>query len=321
MDKGGGNNVATNILKYFKEREYHIEPLSWTDSDVDFDTLFVFGCTYHNPEMLNFFKKAGVNVIVFSIFDRVKPKWQYQILKPLGYLPIQNTFSLRREIFEAATTIIVSNEDEKKDIVELYNAPQKSIVLIPYAIQNDIFEKDETITKDLFYDQYGWKDFVFCPAAVISKRKNQMTLIQAIKGSGIKLVLTGCDQIHDNLKDKFEKLIAGDKNILALPKVSRDMLISIYKSAKTSISVSLAETGGLVNLEAAYLGCNLVVSDLAALHEYLGKYALYINPMDEKSILEAIRKSLATEYDKSVKSYVKTKYSYKKYIDEIEKLI
>lgn len=317
MDIGGGGQVIKDITSHLKAL-YQTDFVNYETQEIDFDVLIVFGCTYLNTHMLNFYRTNGVKVVLYPIFDRMKPLWQFKAFSWMTRVPFLNIFKLRNQIFKAVDLIIVANESERRDLVEIYKADNSKITTMFYGVNDKVIELDKVITKNLFTDKYtGWTNFVFCPAAVISSRKNQIKLIKALKGTGIKLVLNNTNRIIDNLESEFHSLTKNDPNILCLERMDLDMMVSCYKNAKVSISVSQAETAGLVNLEAGYLGCNLVVSDLEALREYLQEYAIFINQNSEEEIRNAVTKAMQSDYNPKLKQFVQDHYTWDKYIDEL----
>jgi glycosyltransferase involved in cell wall biosynthesis len=321
MDIGGGGVVIQYFIKKLKERYPDIQTLDITHKEVDYTHLLVFGCTYFSPEVLQWFKDNGVTVILIPIFDRMHPVWLMKLLKPIARMPILNIYSLRKKIFASSHHLLVHNQSEFRDLHEIYDVPKDKMTIFHYGLADDFFEKAESVGADLFYNKYGWKDFVFCPASAINKRKNQINLLKAIAGTDIKLVLNNTHKIQDGLDEEFKALTHNNPHVLLLEKLSFDELISCYKNASVSISVSRAETAGLVNLEAAYLGCKLVVSDLEALREYLQDHAIFINQERPQSILRGIQQSLAAEYDPDIKQFILETYRWDSYVDKFEKLM
>jgi glycosyltransferase involved in cell wall biosynthesis len=323
VNPGGTSEITKNIINKIKQTGHDISALDYMAEEIDFDTLLIFSFSYHNPDIIEAYKKKGIKIVLFPVFDRTKPRAFFKLYKIADLFGLQTIFKIRQRLLNAADLVIVAAQDEATDINGIFGTEKSKIKLIHYALADNFFEVAKTVSADLFYKAYGWKDFVFCPAAAINdgKRKNQMTLLKSLKGSGIKLVLTGCDSIYDNIKQEFEDLTKNDPDILCLPRISFEMLISAYKCAKLAVSVSLAETAGLVNLEAAYLGCNLVVSDLPALREYLEKWAIYVNPRDKQDILKGIQNSINLEYDPKVKSFIEENYTWDSYVDQLESLL
>jgi len=320
MDVGGGGQVIRDITEHLATVA-EVKQLDFLSKDIDFDVLIYFGCTYFSPEVLNDFKRRGVKIVIYPIFDRMKPLWQMKLLKPLLYFPILNVYSLRHKLISTGDVVIAGNDSEKRDLVEIYNINPEKIHVLHYGINDAIIEKDNDITEDLFINEYHWKDFIFCPAATISERKNQISLIRAIEGTDLKLVLNNTQSVEKSIEEEFLALTKNNPNILCLGKLSLDMLISCYKAAKVSVSVSQAETAGLVNLEAAYLGCNVVVSRLEALEEYVGNIADFVDQNNVTDIREKIIAASQKPYNKEDKQFVLHNYSWKGYTETLIDLI
>jgi glycosyltransferase involved in cell wall biosynthesis len=98
-------------------------------------------------------------------------------------------------------------------------------------------------------------------------RKNVPRLIEAAKKYGFQLKLVG-NTGNANSKDNLLSLIGNATNIEVLGFVSDEELCSLYNRAKVFALPSLNEGVGLVALEAAMHGCNIVITNLGGPKEY-----------------------------------------------------
>jgi glycosyltransferase involved in cell wall biosynthesis len=70
------------------------------------------------------------------------------------------------------------------------------------------------------------------------------------------------------------------ENIFFYDHVPQEELISYYKRAKVHALPSWFETCGLSSLEAAAMGCNVMITDKGYTREYFGNDAFYCEPGD-----------------------------------------
>eukprot|EP01037_Dinobryon_pediforme_P007089 gene7089-7153_t len=117
------------------------------------------------------------------------------------------------------------------------------------------------INPDLFiWDRSAPKDdkLVLC-AARIEGIKNQLNLIKALNNTGYQLLIIGNN--------------------------------SPNQKAKVHVLPSWFETTGLSSIEAAAMGCNVVITDKGDTREYFGDYAYYCDPAEPESIFNAVKKA------------------------------
>lgn len=64
----------------------------------------------------------------------------------------------------------------------------------------------------------------------------------------------------------------------------------MYKNATAFIYLSLYEGFGIPPLEAMSFGCPVILSDITVFREIYGDAALYVDPLDEQKVSNAIKK-------------------------------
>jgi glycosyltransferase involved in cell wall biosynthesis len=89
-------------------------------------------------------------------------------------------------------------------------------------------------------------------------------------------------------------------------------LSSAYAAARIHALVSWYDTPGLVSLEAALAGCNIVTTDRGSPREYFGNLAYYCDPGKRDSICQAIRDAWHGTKDHRLKELVFNNYTWEK---------
>lgn len=119
----------------------------------------------------------------------------------------------------------------------------------------------------------------------IDPHKNQLGLIEALKGTGLSLVLLGYEHPHQpDYANQCRR--AGEGWVQFVP--GTPDVGPHYQRAHVHVTPSWFETTGLVSLEAAIAGCNVVSTCRGHAREYLGDLAAYCDPGSRKSIRNAV---------------------------------
>ncbi len=295
MDQGGGRTLAENLIRELGQQGLDLTELNFRDERVDFEYLIVFGFSKHELEILTYLKNKGITILLLPIFDRTKSRWLYQVFSNLKFSKQGFEIQKRKKMLEVADHIIVSNENEKIDMLTIFNADPKKINIRHVPISAQFLAMKEQVDVPSFKNKYQLTNYLFSPAASISTRKNQLKLIDACATFELPLVLTGTDRVEPALVKKWNSDYKLRPNIICLPRLSREELIAAYLGSSVTVSATLFETAGIANLEAALLGARLAVSNLPVLKEYLGTYPVFFNPHNTGSITQGIKEALAKQ--------------------------
>lgn len=182
-----------------------------------------------------------------------------------------------QEIINRAAIILPNSELEYRALKKLYKV-EKMYSVVPNGIDLLLFQPDEKVTKD--------KKLVLC-AARIEGIKNQLNLIKALNNTAYTLMLAGSPAPNQKKYYNECRKIAS-KNIVFLNRVPQELLPDYYKKAKVHALPSWFETCGLSSLEAAAVGCNVVITEKGYTREYFGEDAFYCDPGDPESIFNAV---------------------------------
>ncbi|MES2688976.1 MAG: glycosyltransferase family 4 protein, partial [Bacteroidota bacterium] len=169
------------------------------------------------------------------------------------------------------------------------------------------------IDRDIFFDrdkQPHVKEGVLCVAR-IEGNKNQLNLIRAFRKLPYRLTIVG--KASANQKKYYDQCRkeAGD-NVLFIDQMSQNELVGYYRQAKVHVLPSWFETTGLSSLEAAAMGCNIVVTDKGDVKEYFGAFAFYCDPADSNSIADAVTKAMEQATNPLLSEYVLNNYIWEK---------
>ena len=186
-----------------------------------------------------------------------------------------------RKVVKCARVLLPNSESEMNRMVNDLgvSAPHKAVA---NAVDASFFELPE---------KYAWKERVgVLSVGRIEPRKNQLNLIKACKLAGLPLTLIG--KVGNNHQAYFEACKAEfDDSIRFVDRIPLEELIDYFQKSKVHALPSWFETTGLSSLEAAALGCNLVISNKGDTLEYFKNDVWYGDPIDIESISAALIKA------------------------------
>lgn len=203
------------------------------------------------------------------------------------------------EILKRAHHLLPNSTSEYQRFLKKYPNTQKW-TNIPNGIDLHKFLIDPRIVRK--------QKQVLC-VALIEPRKNQLNLIKALNNTDYNLIIIGNHTPnHKSYYDLCKKEAAS--NVSFFKRVSMVSLNEFYLESEIHILPSWFETTGLVSLEAAYLGCKIVVSPLGDTEEYFKDFAKYCQPGSVDSIKRSIDEAHEMEYNDGLKNLILSKYNW-----------
>ena len=162
----------------------------------------------------------------------------------------------------------------------------------------------------VFRNQFGIQDqFVLCMGN-IEARKNQLRLIEALKGSGLHLVLAGQEREADYAL-QCHATADATVHFVGVLEHGSDLQRSAYAATEALILPSTLETPGLAALEAAAAGCRIAVTQEGCTREYFRDFAEYMTPYDTASICHAVQNAVNSPRRPEFSAFVKDHYTWK----------
>lgn len=206
----------------------------------------------------------------------------------------------QKEIVSLVDVFLPNSVTEGDRVMEDFGqARQKKFVVVPNAVDVAIFNGPAvTVSEEV-------AQFEGCVLSVarIEGRKSQLNLVRAMRGLPWKLVLIG--KPAPNHLGYFEQIKAEvGENVHILGQVDHHLLPQFYKAAKVHALISWMETPGLSSLEAAAMGCNLVITEKGDTRAYFGGMAEYCEPDSLKSIRKALLNAYNTPANNDLQRHV-----------------
>jgi glycosyltransferase involved in cell wall biosynthesis len=205
-----------------------------------------------------------------------------------------------RHVLEQAKMILPNSRSEYDQLNKLFPL-DKPCMIIPNGVDDQLFHPDPSTTKD--------PTIVLCVAR-FEGLKNQLNLIKALNNTEFKLLLAGDVSPNHQKYYRHCRQIAAS-NIQFLGKLTHSALLPYYNQAKVHILPSWFETCGLSSLEAAAMGCNIVITNKGFARDYFGDEAFYCDPGNPASIYKAIQQAALSPAQKNLQTLVLNHFTWK----------
>ena len=205
-------------------------------------------------------------------------------------------------LIRACKAIITCSDCSKRDIVETMDVEPDKIHVIPWGVRHDIFFpiQDKVKVRKQLEGKFGFKAPYFFSVSCNMDRKNTPRLIDVyieLAQKGIKNDLCLVWNAPQKIRDKVFQAGMEDR-IHFVNNVSDDELRLLYAGATATIFLSLYEGFGLPILESMACGTPVISSDTSSLPEVGGDAPIYIDPMDNISIREALMSFESNNYNR-----------------------
>lgn len=196
--------------------------------------------------------------------------------------------------------ICVRTNFEKEHLKRVYNIEESKFELVPLSYSNFCMP----------FAPVQKEDFCLHISSITQPRKNVIRLIEAAKKFKFRLVLAG----NKGSEEQFEPLrcaIANADNIEVLGFISEEEKINLYQRAKVFALPSIMEGVGIVALDAAYFGCEVVLTNIPGPKEYYSGRCLEVDPLSVDEIGSAVVSFMNGQqsFQPELKSHIDSLYS------------
>lgn len=203
------------------------------------------------------------------------------------------------QILKKAALLLPNSKSEYNRVVAAYQYKAPYMV-VPNGVNPALFQPSAKGQRDL--------QLVLCVAR-IEGIKNQLNLIRALNNTRFKLLLIGSHSASQaDYYAECRKMAAA--NVTFINHIPQPDLLAYYEQAGVHILPSWFETTGLSSIEAAIMGCNIVISNRGDAPEYFGDAAFYCEPGSPESILAAVEKASEAPSNENLRSKIRQNYTW-----------
>lgn len=270
----------------------------------DFDCVFLFNFTLPQllKEQAQRAKNAGVPYVVLALNEDI-PSFHSQshtaaaVLmeyvkagQPTGTLPVlyPNPWAtapaprFENEWVARNAAIVFTTGESESRVISQYYPGLTNLCALPLGF--DIVAQGSA---QAFEAEFGIKDFVLSVGRVES-RKNQLMLLKALEHDNIPVVIAGGGFTYQPDYDHAVRSFKRAGPTIILGKLTEAQLANAYAAAKVHALPSWYELPGLVSMEAASCGKNVVVTDMGTTRDYFGSSAFYCDPANPEAVRNAV---------------------------------
>lgn len=312
MGDGDGTKMQANIwIEELEKRGHYVERINpWGHYDwKSFDIVHVFGMGLWDYDIIHWGRQLNPNFVFSPIIDTNVPLWLYKMATFWGNRKLRlfsRNYALRK-YRDDIKLFLARSEYEASYFRKGYDVEESKISIVPLSFRTNQY--DPTIPKE---------PFCMFAGTMAQPRKNVPALIEAAKKYGFRLILVG-NKGNAKSEAKLRAQIGNHNNIEITGFVSDEELISLYNRAKVFALPSLNEGVGLVALEAAIHGCNIVITKNGGPKEYYDKgYVQLVNPYDIDDIGKAVLKAMEDDTSQpKLREKLLQEYDVKRCVDKL----
>jgi glycosyltransferase involved in cell wall biosynthesis len=202
----------------------------------------------------------------------------------------------QQQILRRADALLVNSRLEREALLREFSdtrAAQLPCGVLRLGIAPEFF----TATPEKFSARWGAqldgalsrRELVVC-AGFLTRLKNQLALLEALRGTGLRAVLAGAEvPTHRGYARRLRAAARrGDPRVVLTGALAREELASLFAAARVVVQPSWFESAGMACLEAAAAGANVVITRCGFAREYFGDAAWYCQPDSPESIRDAV---------------------------------
>lgn len=200
----------------------------------------------------------------YSFFDRKIHYWKF------------------KKAAQKADLVIAISKQTKRDIIDFLQISEDKIRVVYQGCHQAFKEEFTAEYLEEIRRKYALPKRFLLNVGTVEERKNLLSVVKALAGTGIPLVVVGKKTAYAR---KIEQEATQNcVKIQFLQGVSMQELAGLYRLADVFIYPSLFEGFGIPVIESLFSKTPVITSNQSSLPEAGGEFALYIHPKDVEDI-------------------------------------
>jgi glycosyltransferase involved in cell wall biosynthesis len=252
-------------------------------------------CIFTAPNTLCFTLGTPFIMPVHDLQHRLNPQFPEVSAGGIG----EEREYLYKNSISTAAVILVDSNTGKEDVLNFYRAEKDKIKVLPYTPPNYLRRNysQEEMEKTRQKHQLPSR-FIFYPAG-FWLHKNHKLIIQALNhiktkyNLNIPAVFVGSRENTYSSYPELQELIKAsglEDSVHYLGYVDNDEMGCLYKLAEMLVMPTYFGPTNIPYLEAFYLGCPVIGSDIRGIKEQIGDAGLLVNPDSSENLADAVLK-------------------------------
>lgn len=315
QNKSGGVQVRMRQLAYhLKKSGVDVDFFDHNTTDISqYDVLHIFSLNAEHYNLVHHAHRKGVKVVLSSIVT-LADGWKIDLFLTLVHHPVLTLYNMQQSILNMCDVVIVETPKERDFICKHFRIAHPKLRVIPNGI-----EPSDNVGREHISSIVGDKDYVLCVGR-FDRNKNQLNVIKAMVDTDVDVVFIGGPVTDD---DKYYQecltMAKGKNNFHFIGWVDNSSLLlkSAYSNAKVFLFPSYHETFGLVLLEAAVAGANLVVSKSLPILDFPSmNVCTRIHPNNVDDIRNKVLNAFVKDKDVNQKNRTLKEFSWKEVVNK-----
>ncbi len=238
-------------------------------------------------------KMGRLALIYAPILDSNEPNHLFRLAAWIGnvhprLLTAQGEY---RKQALASDAVVCRSTYEQQRLIKGLGVPEERTSIVLNGVEVAEKPPGKAALWDRLRAKWGLQeDFVLHVSEYTSQRKNVARLIEAVGPLGYPLVVAGWSE-PGSVQQRLGRLAQAFPQVKLLGFLSREERDALYAGCRVFCLPSLHEGTGLVALEAATFGANIVITRNGAPPDYFGSYALYVDPYNVPEIRKATERA------------------------------